>query len=235
MLGLKDCGGNFEIEESMQEKIVPVGFMPSYQKPPLSDRKKIRQFYQLNKREKLVFSYVSGFGAGYRIWVLKNLICAVDTLLKHGAHIRVIHIGPQQEMDCTLQRDWLIYRNGLSAEEYYATLAASDLVFQHQGMVTLSQAISARIPVIANVSYLHDEGMPKIHFWEVGPFARAGVCSMLSKSSHQNIIRHTIEQLLFDKQARKRMQKNQTRVYEMGEKNAYNILEALRKKKLCEN
>lgn len=227
-LGLRENGGNFIIPKNMQERIIPIGFIPSYKKPSLEKKLKIRKKYKIKKDEKFIFSYFSGFGAGHRTWAFDNLIRAVKILIKKGLKIKVIYIGPTKDLDQEkLKEHWLVLKPYLDIDEYYLTLASSDLIFQHQGLATLSQAISAQVPVIANVSRLSRERLQRIHFWEVGPFVKAGTCLMLHKSTPINEIAKKIEGLLYNLNERKRMQKFQKKYYIPGEERAYKIIKDL--------
>ena len=227
-LGLKEKGGGFIISKEMQKKIIPVGFIPFYKKVTLGVKTKIRKKYGVKKNEKLIFSYFSGFGAGHRIWAFNNMMGAVEKLVKKGRNIKVLYIGSTRNIDKEkTKRDWFLTKNHLSIDEYYETLSSSDLIFQHQGLVTLSQAISAQVPVIANVSQLSKERLQKIHFWEVGPFAKAGLCLMFSKSTPIKEIAEGIDDLCYNKEKRKRMQNLQKKHSVAGEKRAYQIIKNL--------
>ncbi len=231
-LGLKENGGGFPIEKEELKKIIPVGFIPSYKKPGKKTISKFRKKYGIQKDERFIFSYFSGFGAGHRVFAFNNLITAVDRLVKKGRRIKVLYLGPRENLDPEkLKRPWLIKEASLPSQEYFLTLASSDLVFQHQGMVSLAQAISSQVPVIANVSLLESEALPKIHFWEVRPFERAGVCRMLSASDPLEKISQTVEELLFDKKVRRKMKKLQKKILENGERKSYKIIKDL----LCAN
>lgn len=224
-LGLKENGGDFIISKNVLKKIIPIGFMPSYKKLSQKEILKIRKKYKIQKKEKFIFSYFSGFGAGHRTFAFNNLIEAVDRLIKKGKRIKVLYTGPTENLDSDkLKRNWLIKRKELSSSEYFLTLASSDLVFQHQGMVTLAQAISAQVPVICNVHLLKGESILRLHFWEVVPFERAGVCGMFSKFTSIKKISKKIEQLLYNPRVRQTMQKNQKLILEEGEKKAFEIL-----------
>lgn len=227
-LGLKQNGGDFSISESFSKKIIPIGLIPSYKKPHKKEIGKIRKIFGIEKDEKFVFSYFSGFGAGHRVFAFNNLIEAISHLVEKGKKIKVLYLGPTEEIDPEkLNRPWLIKREGLPTDEYFNVLASSDLIFQHQGMVTLAQAISAQIPVIANVSVLDAKHLPMIHFWEVNPFKRAGACEMFSKNDQPEKIAEKIEQLLYNEKSRKEMIKNQKSIFEQGEKTAFNIITRL--------
>lgn len=232
-LGLKENGGDFEIEKSVLEKIIPVGFIPSHQKPPEEEILKKRKEYGIGPQEKVIFSYFSGFGATHRIWAFENFIKAMERLVKKIKKVKAIYVGPTEDLNQQkLKRDWLIIKQNLSAEDYFLTLAGSDLVFQHQGMVTLSQAISCQIPVIANVSILKGSLIPKLHFWEVEPFFKIGTCQMFSRSTKIEKISKGIEELLFNTKRGKEMQKVQKSIYEEGEKRSFKIINKLLKEKL---
>jgi hypothetical protein len=223
-LGLKEFGGNFEIEKEAMKKIVPIGFVPSYSPLSKQKRKEKRKKLKVKENEKLIFSYFSGFGAGYREWALKNFIKALDFLTKKRK-IKAVYVGPKIE----IERSWLIKKEVLSAKEYFEILSSSDLIFMHQGMVTLAQGISCQIPVICNVSILKKE-MPKLHFFEVSPFKRAGVCEMFSKTTKIEKIVKKIEKLLYDKKEIEKMRKRQKEIFEKGEENFLKELE-----KICAN
>jgi len=229
-LGLKENGGNFKISEKIKDKIEPVGLIPSYKKPPEKEKKRVRKKYNV-KNEKLIFSYFSGMGAGHRPWAFNNLIEAVELLQSKDQRIKVIYVGPIDNLDQEkLSHPWLITKDHLGIEEYYSALSSSDLIFQHQGLVTLSQAISAQVPVIANVANQPKEKMKKIHFWEVKPFAEAGVCSMIPRTDSTAAISEEIEQLLYNSKRRKSMQEQQKKHCTHGEKKAYDIIQKMLKK-----
>jgi len=235
-LGLKERGGDFILQKNILKKVIPVGFMPSYEKPHQKTIAALRKKYNLGKQEKLIFSYFSGFGAGHRIFAFENLVSAVEKLVARGRKIKVLYLGPTKDLDpAKLKKDWLVKKESLPAEEYFLTLASSDLVFQHQGMVTLAQAISVQIPAICNVHILKDEDLPKIHFWEVRPFAKVGACKMFSKSTPIKKISQEINNLLFNRAAIKKMTKAQESILENGEANAFSIIKKLTAKKICEN
>ena len=233
-LGLKEKGGSFEIEKSILKKIIPVGFIPSYKKPSFKNCLEVRKKYGIKKDEKFIFSYFSGFGAGHKVWAFENFIKAAEKLIKKGRKIKAIYVGPTEDLDQTnLKKDWLIIKEKMSARDFFLTLASSDLVFQHQGMVTLAQSISCQIPVIANVSLLKGkEPISRLHFWEVSPFQRAGVCEMFSKSTSIIKIGQKIEELLYNSKVRKKMQINQKLIWENGEKKASKIIKNLIKEKI---
>lgn len=230
-LGLKENNGAFVISPDVLKKIIPVGLIPTYKKPAKKEISAKRKEYGVKSGEKFIFSYFSGFGASHRIWAFYNLIKAVDKLIAAGKKIKVLYTGPTEGLEEKfLSRNWLIKKTGLSSEEYFLTLASGDLVFQHQGMVTLSQAISANIPTIANVSLLPRQKTAKLHFWEVSPFARTGVCSMLAKSAPTKIVAETIENLLYNDAAIKKMIEKQKEIFQRGEPTAHEIIIKLLKR-----
>ena len=222
-LGLKEFGGNFEIEEKIKKRLIPIGFIPSY--PPLPEEKKKKIKKELGVKEKLIFSYFSGFGAGYRSFALENFVKTLERLIERKINVKAIYIGPR----CGIQKNWLIEKEGVSAKKYFEILASSDLVFMHQGMVTLAQAISCQIPVICNVSILKNE-LPRLHFWEVLPFKRAGVCEMFSKTTKIEKIAEKIEEFLFNKREIEKMKRRQKEIFERGEEKFLKELE-----KICAN
>lgn len=237
-LGLKKNGGGFVIPRPTLKQVIPVGFIPTYPKVPAKERERIRKKYKVQKDEKFIFSYFSGFGAGHRVFAFNNLIASVDRLIKKGRKIKVLYVGPTEDIDeKKLSKTWLLKEEKISAKEYFVVLSASDLVFQHQGMVTLSQAISAGVPVIANVHLLKElpPSVQKLHFWEVAPFDKAGSCKMFSKSTTLKKIGLEIDKLLYNTAAIKKMTKAQRAIFEKGEGRAFSIIQKLLKEKICPN
>lgn len=221
--GLKQNGGDFEIDDDIMNKIQVIGLIPSYKKI----NKKIRtQWRKSNNYEerKLIFCYVSGQGAGSRFWVLENLIASVKQLIQMGKKITILVSGIIEDEQVLLY-PWCKYLGqNLDMESFYLALSASDLVFQHQGLATLEQAICAEVPVIANVTDYPRESIPKIHTYELTPFEKAEVCKLLYKNTHQEEIQNTVNALLYDENVRKKMIENQKKLYNHGEEEVYNAI-----------
>ena len=229
-LGLKKYGGNYYVPSKILKKIKTVGFVPSYNKIPLREKIKTRKKYKIKNDEKFIFSYFSGWGADHRHWAFDNLINSVEKLVKRGLKIKVLYVGPTDKIaPSKLQKKWLIVEGShLSVEEFYCVLSSSDLVFQHQGLATLSQTVSAQIPTIANVMNLKDERHPRhAHAWEVGPFDKLGMCTMFYKDSPIIKISQEIEKLLYNQKEIEKMKKNQKRHYISGELNAHKEIQKL--------
>lgn len=228
-LGLKKYGGNYTIPVSIMRKIETVGFIPSYKKPPLKERLNIRKKYGIKKGEKLIFAYFGGFGAGFRFWALENLIKAINNLIKKGLKIKIIYIGPTKNFESKiLKESWLIIKRVLTEREFFLTLSSSNLVFQHQGIGTLAQAISSQTPVIVNVRGLKDEPYPRnAHAWEIAPFAKLNLCKMFYASSPIEEIGEEIRKLLYEKKGRKAMKEAQRKYYTAGEPKVYQIIKEL--------
>lgn len=208
----------FQVEKELRKKLSPVGFIPSYKKPSKEVIAKTRKEYHLEKGEKLIFSYFGGIGSGYRDWAFSNFISSVEKLIKKGRKIKAIYVGPE-----TIRKKWLIKKDSLPSDKYFFALASSDLIFQHQGLATLSQVISLQIPAIANVSIKPQ--LPKLHFKELEPFKKEGVCKVFSKSTPITEISNTIESLLYNKRAGEKMRKKQKAISQGGEEKAFKIIE----------
>lgn len=227
-LGLKKYGGNYNIPCHIIKKIETVGFIPSFKKIPQNKQLEIRKKYNIGKDEKLIFSYFGGFGAGFHLWVLNNLIKATESLIQKGLKIKIIYVSPEENIKNIEKKSWLIREESLSNEEFFSILSSSDLVFQHQGLGTLAQAISSQIPVIANVRNIEEEPYPNhAHAWEVGPFAKLNMCKMFYKNSPIENIKKAIKELLYDKKEIAEMKKAQKKYYVSGEPNAYKIIKKL--------
>jgi hypothetical protein len=236
-LGLKNKGGDFVIPKKNLKKIIPTGFVPFYSKPSKSLIKKIRRKIGILPQEKFIFSYFSGYGALHRTWAFYNFIKAMDLLTKKHQKIKAMYLGPTADLEPKmLKRKWLILKEKLSSKDFFLHLASSDLVFQHQGMATLAQVISCQIPVIANVSKQDNrKPMTRLHFWELNPFKRAGVCEVFSKTTPIKKISAKIETLLYNEKVRKTMQEKQKQISQGGEAIIWNFIKKFIEQKIKEN
>lgn len=231
--GLKKYGGNYDIPSEIAKRIETIGFIPFFKKPSLKTCLSVRKKYKIKKNQKLIFSYFSGYGATHRGWAFDNLEKAVDSLIQKGLDIKVVYVGAKNDLSAeSVKKDWLLVEEKLNVKDFYLALASSDLVFQHQGFGTLSQAFSANIPVIANVMDLSDEVRAKhAHAWELAPFAKLGLCDMFYRSTPIEEISKGIEELLRDKKAIKKMKTIQRKYYFAGEPGAYKEIKQLLKNK----
>ncbi|MCH7605356.1 glycosyltransferase [Patescibacteria group bacterium] len=227
--GMTTGGGDYTIPEKPLSKMHAVGFLPSQERPSEQEIALIRKKYALAIDEKYIFSYFGGYGAPLRPWALENLIRAVAILIERGEKIRIINVTPEQNrQDPIFRKLWIEPVSNLAQHEFFLALASADLVFQHQGLGTLVQAVSAGIPVIANVMDAKDEPFERTaHAWEVGPFFRLGMCSMLYKSTPTDTVANEIHVLLHNKARRDTMIAAQKEYYEQGEAHAYNIITSL--------
>lgn len=232
-LGLKKYGGHYDIPDSVMKKIETVGFIPSYKKIPLKTRINLRKRYKIGKEEKLIFSYFGGFGAGFRPWALENMLKATENLIRKGLKIKIFYTGPlNNSVQNISKKSWLIREKLLTEKQFFSLLASSDLVFQHQGLGTLAQAISSQVPVIANVRDLKDEPhSDHAHTWEVSPFAKLNLCRMLYKSTPVKEIEKQIKKLLYDDKEIKKMKNAQKKYYLAGEPRVYKLIKKLLKSK----
>lgn len=232
-LGLKEHGGHYSIDQKLLNKIKVVGLIPSYRKISLEKRKAIRKKFGLKPGEKLVFFYAS-VGGLIKPEVMEQLVRAVEELRFRNRLIKVVHIGDAavlKQKGPGVTR-WFFHLGPATVEKFYEILASSDLVFQHQGLGTLAQAISAGVPAIANVKDLLDEKSPyHAHAWEVEPFMRAGACAMFYFGDPVEKIVKMMDLLLYNKDVRKRMQKKQASLYSRGETALFKDLTKLIKDK----
>ncbi len=222
--GLLERGGTFDIPKGIADRLEPVGCIPAYQPISKEGKKKIRESFGLFHDEKLIFCYVSGFGAGSRSWVFDNLLHAVDELQE--PKLRVILFGDVTKIDMdSLKRPDIILPPKTNMDAFYAALASSDLVFQHQGLATLEQALSARVPVIANVTTYPDDEYPELHIGEVKPFAHVGACILHTKTTATSKIAASIHTYLFDEVAIATMKQCQELQWSNGEEELVKRLE----------
>jgi hypothetical protein len=225
-LGCKEAGGHFYIPFEWAAQIHPTGFLPAYQKPDALTRALTRQALGVQTHEQLLFCYLSGYGARARGFVLEHAFRAVRHLRSQGRAIKLLALGNLDLVEGReqYQDDWLTLRSKASAEEFYALLASADLVFQHQGHGTLSQAISAQVPVIVNIEVRADISYPLIPLAENLPFQQAGVCQLLYSHSPLEEVEAMIEKLLYDKQEREKMQSIQKKYAIPGDSGIYSLL-----------
>jgi len=231
-LGLKKNGGHYQISEKILKKINVVGLIPSYRPLSIEEKNKIRKQYGVHKDEKLIFLYTS---IGYLIKpaVFIKAYKIVKKLRESGKKIKIIYFGDSLSVPLDAKdHRWFLLRKRTSAKHFSKVLASSDLVFQHQGLSTLEQAIGAQIPVIANVKDRKDEKNPTLHRheWEVGPFARYGACAMFFFHDSVSKVMNMTEDLLFNERRIKKMISRQRMLYTEGEVGVYNEAIKLSKK-----
>ena len=223
-LGLKKNGGHYKIPKEILKKISVVGLIPSYRPVSRQEKNKIRTHYGVDKNEKLIFLYTS---MGYLIKpvVFLKAYEVAKKLRAKGKKIKVIYFGDPPPASLNIKdHHWFLALPRTNTEHFSKALASSDLVFQHQGLSTLEQAIGAQVPVIANVKDPKYEKHPKrhMHAWEVGPFAKYGACAMFLFDDSSDAIASCAEALLFNKKQQGAMRRKQRALYEKGEEKAYN-------------
>lgn len=231
-LGLQKRGGHYSIDQKLLNKIKVVGLIPSYRKISSEKRRAVRKKLGLKSGEKLIFFYAS-VGGLIKPEVLEQLVRSVEELRSRNRLIKTVHVG-----DAALLKqkrpefNWFFSLGPVTIDKFYEILASSDLVFQHQGLGTLAQAISAGVPVIANVRDLDKEKSPyHAHSWEVEPFMRSGACAMFYFGDPIKKIVKKMDLLLYNKEVRKRMQKKQASLYSRGETALFEDLTNLYKDK----
>lgn len=225
-LGLYQNGGYFSIPQKTLEKIVPIGFIPSYKKITHERRIAIRKKLSVNFDQKLIFCYFSGKGAASRIWLFYNLLLALKKLNNDG-FIKVVYVGDVTQLDSQLvkQHSWLRALHVLNLDQFYETLSSSDLIFQHQGLSTLAQGIAAQIPIIANVGiYPHTE-YPGLHPAEIMPFVKLRLCKMFYRYSRLSDISDAIYDLLYNKREIQKMTAAQSLYNASGEEQLFQAIE----------
>lgn len=226
-IGLKINGGHFEIPDEIIRKIETVGLIPSYPPLDLSQRNQIRSEIGITLGQKLIFCYI-GNGINFRSDFYPHLLEIMDGLyLKFRDKIKVIFIGNRNNKP---ERPWLIKNcDVVTSEKFHQLLAASDLVFQHQGLGTLEQAISAQVPVIANVTDTgaNDENHTQIR--EIIPFTKIGLCKMHYYTDGVSTVLDSIEKLLFSVE-KESMIGSQKKQYSQGEKNILDDIGAILEK-----
>ncbi len=223
-LGLKKNGGHYQIPEKILKKINVVGLIPSYNPLPDREKSRIRKHYGIHKDEKLIFLYTS-IGYLTKPAVFLRAYQIVKKLREEGEKIKMIYFGDNPSIPLnTKDHQWFLLFKRTSSEYFSKVLASSDLVFQHQGLATLEQAIGAQIPVIANVKDAKDEKNPTHHrhAWEVGPFARYGACAMFFFHDSISVVMNMTEDLLFNRRRIKKMISRQRMLYTEGEVDVYN-------------
>ncbi len=217
--GLKENGGIFEITKFFRERIEIVGYLPTIN--PLSPKEKqmVRKILGIRPEEKFIFCYFSGFGAKEKRWVLEKLIRIVERLKKYRIKVGVVG----RKLDIIKGRENFIdlTKRGVNIESYHNYLASSDLVFQHQGLGTLAQAITSRTPVIANVMYRPEAEIPTVYLGEVNPFAKLGLCKVFLKEDAVSKVTNGVYELLYNEEEIRKMKEAQKKSLVKGEQNLY--------------
>lgn len=219
--GLKENGGLFTIPPAMRSRIEPIGFVPSYPKPDELVKERIRQALRIQSHEKLIFCYVSGHGAGVRVFVLDMLVHAVQRLRGRGHAIKVFATGNLEFSKTRPAYDWLLRPDQAIIEDFYAHVASADLIFMHHGFATIAQAISAHVPVIANVALRPTSSTLQTESGEITPLQQAGLCELLYSHCDPYKVQDTVEALLYDKSRIRKMQQIQRSYQSNGEQRLY--------------
>ena len=223
-LGLSAEGGAYQIPDEIMKKIRVVGLIPSYRKISAATIQDVRTQYGIGDDEKMIFSY-GGSGVTTLSESIQKLFPAVSELIHSGRKIKVLFAGPLTSIAEEYRTaPWLIHRDSLDATHYYESLASADLVYQHQGLGTLAQAIAAEIPTIANVVLPPATKVEHTHDWEVRPFVRAGACSMFYFDEPIASRVKEIEALLYNENRRSEMRARQKELYNNGEEEALRVI-----------
>jgi hypothetical protein len=218
--GLAKSGGNYTIPSEVAKKIMPIGLVPSYEKPEESVLLKLRKDIGLLDGQKLIFSYI-GSGVTLRKDFHDQYIAVMDEVYKnHGDKVKVLFLSGEEP-----DKPWILpLKIRTNSDVFYQLLAISDMVFQHQGLGTLEQCISATIPVIANVATPAPEEKIHAHSWEILPFVKAGLCKMHFYEDDVVAVSETIESLLYDDVKRGEMIQSQKEHYSCGEEEIHQDL-----------
>jgi hypothetical protein len=223
-LGLKKNAGHFSIPTDTLPRVKPVGFVPSYGKLDEQVRLQTRQNLGIQAGEKLIFCYI-GRVAPVRSFVLYNLLRAVKKLSIKGRAIKVFLVGNLDHVEKLLPSndDRLLIQRSI-VENFYIHLASADLIFQHHGLATLAQAISAQVPTIVNVAIHPTDTYPRMEVNEVIPFYQSGMCKLLYKHSSAEVILDAIEALLYDEREIQKMQEAYKKICSRGEQRIYELI-----------
>jgi hypothetical protein len=214
--GLVEKGGAYVIPEEVKKIISTVGLIPSYSPLAKKHREKVRNKLGLTKKQKLIFTYI-GSGVTFHEDFINRYIKIIDVLHKKHSEIKVLYLSGEEP-----KKSWIIPVGGrVDSQTFYEYLASSDLVFQHQGLGTLEQAISANVPVISNVSPIRPGEKVHAHAWEIKPFERAGLCKMHYYNDLADEIDKSVEGLLYLKQREEMIEAQKTH-RSIGEKNMLN-------------
>lgn len=213
--GLKENGGAYKIDAEIKKKIKTVGLIPSYRQISPKTKRRIRMSLGIGQNDKLIFCYI---GSGYTLRKeFRNKVIEIfDKLCKINQDIKVVYLSGEEPTD----RNWLIKTGGkANSKDFNNYLAASDLVFQHQGFGTMEQAISAEVPIVANVAPI-DKTLEHNTAWEIQPFERAGLCKMHFYNDSASAVLTSITDLLYTESGAE-MAIIQKQHYSTGEKNFY--------------
>lgn len=216
--GKVENGGHYKIQEDVKNKIDVVGMIPSYK--PLSEEKKlqIRSKIGIKSDQKMIFTYI-GSGATYRKEFCEKFVSITKSIKeKFGDQVILLNIGPDSK------NNWFMpIAQPVDSGKFYELLASSDLVFQHQGLGTLEQAISAGLPVITNVAKI-EGNVSHARAWEVEPFEKTGACKVCYFNDSVEEILSQVNKLLFVDTEITKMKQFQKAINTQGERNLLNQL-----------
>ena len=229
--GLKKNGGRYTIGANFAQKIFCPGFIPSGFRVSSREKAAIRGKLGIKPGEKLIFSY---FGIREPL-ILQNYVSALEKIIpqleKNGKKVKVF-LKIHKELKHLPRADWLLTKKWLSAEDYVRYLAAADLVIQHHGLGTLPKVIRNQVPALCVVpdlakKYAFYEHSPS---FEIEAFQRLGLCASIPYSFSATQLSRQTQRLLFNKKVVSAMKKAQARVFQSGEKTAYNHIVSRLKK-----
>ncbi len=229
-LGLTKNGGHYDIPKETLGKIKLVGLIPSYERVDDSLIKSTREKLNIQSDEKLVFVYSTSTTmlSENRSTLTRKGIDAVGILRDQGHKIKIVNVGPMPDDVLCANNDWHTNVGEVSTEEFHTLLSSADLVFQHQGLGTLEQAIASNVPVLSNVRDMKDEESPyHAHAWEVLPFVSCGAASMLYFSDSLEKTAAEIASLLYDADKSDFMRRSQSALYVRGEAGVMTVIDDL--------
>ena len=212
---------HYEIPRKYLDKIIPVGFIPSW-KISRKTKKEIREKFSIKRKEKLIFTY-SGIGGTHENKIMDKVFKALDALHREKGNFKLVYTAPEEK-----KRPWAIFAKDflLNPENFNRVLGSSDLVIAHQGLSTLFQAIANRTPIISNIPPKGNYHSGKYHssFYEIKVFEELGLCKALLRDLPYAHLLKEAKNLLYNKKSYKKLRSKQKEAFKPGEKKALRIL-----------
>tara|TARA_Y100000310_G_scaffold10678_1_gene11353 strand:+ start:12888 stop:14006 length:1119 start_codon:yes stop_codon:yes gene_type:complete len=225
---LHENGGHYKIIPFFKEKIIAPGFIPGGIRISKKERDKFRKKYGIAKEDKMVFLY---FGQRYKKIkpyfekVVNDIFCKLNK--KEKVWLMTTH-------KFNITAPWYMHLKKLFKDEraFETAIDAANLVIQHHGMGTLPKCIRQQTPVLCYVPTLKKELPYYVHLetYEVKPFVKMGVCSMVAYDNYL-LAKESIKELLYNKELIENMKCNQKLHFSNGEKGCYDDLKGLLRKK----
>lgn len=217
-------GGDYIIDESISDKLISVGFVPSAK--PISDDKKLEIRNNLNLAEDdiLVITYFSrpefhNDKTAKQISIFHDFALKTISKIKEDNNkIKIVDLANPNHSSIPLPPGLL------STKDFDQIISSADLCVMHYGYGILTKALGYNIPTLCFIP--KPEYDVHSHLFELKPCIDSGaIDSILFDESITDEFENKINNLLSNKEHVKQMVENQKRIYQAGEEKILEMVE----------